>query len=443
MKRKIITLLIIFLLGVSPTYIISAKTSNSLLLNFEKLYKDDWHIIKNVPYVGQETGFDCEICSFTMLSHYLEKNYSLYDIFYLTGSGHALSYKPRSEFKNLSQKLSPPQINPGSLYSIWKKDWYLISDILGVSCNITYLDEDIDKKNKKEAWEEYWDRVKTYIKNDIPVYTHVDMSFLSYNKKHKIFPEGEGICHAIVIVGYNETNETVCINDPGPAYDGYPEEGMYFFENFSRLKKAVENSTKSPFIIYKYGYLTLTLENKSKPLPKELAYEMIHYRNLGKMDGRPWSYDGIFIEENKQLGINALNYYKLDMNPLRIAYNVPYWIFVRIFARIIDKNSTAPFYFMLDFIRVIRDEKKFVSQSLLKIKNCSFCKNEADLFENESQKWGEIYVLYRQFINIIEQGKYFKVFFKMIPIFFKMNKIIDEIIVIEKMILKNECSNMK
>jgi len=435
--KKILVTLIIMLVIVTPNFIISAKLSNSLLIRIKTTDLDEWHVIKDVPYVGQETGIDCELCSFTMLVHYLKKNYSLYDIFYLTGSGHALSYKPKSESKTINAKLMPPKLNPGSISSIWEEDWYLISDILGVNCNITYKEEKVDENTRQEAWEEYWNRVKTSINKDIPVYTHIDMSVLSYNKKHNIFPVGSGICHAIVIVGYNETNETICINDPGPAYDGHPEEGKYFYENFSFFKEAVEKSTKSPFVIYRYGYLTITLENKSESLPKKQAYEIVHFRNLGKMNGCKWAYDSIFLEDKNQLGINALKSYRKDMRLLKLIIKAPIWIIIGFSAKIKHPNSSAPFNTIPYFIKVIKDEKQFISIALSKISNCSFCKNEAHLFQNESQKWSELYDLYYQFVKIIDNKQYIKAMIKMMPIFYKMNKVIDEIIEIERMILKN------
>jgi len=427
---------------------INTISANAILSDYCAIsYNAESHIIKGVPYIGQETGIDCEICSFTMLVQYLGKNYRLYDIFYLTGSGHTLLYKPISEFKKISNKLSPPCLNPGSISSIWKKDWYLISNITGTECNITYNEEKLDESTKQAAWEEYWNRVKTYINNDVPVYTHIDMSLLTYNKKYKYFKEGSGVCHAIVIVGYNETNGTVCINDPAPAYDGRPEEGMYFYENLSTLREAVENSTKSSFIIYKYGYLTITLEDKSEPMLKEMAYKMVHFRNLAKMDGSPWAYDNIFTEDGNRLGINALKSFKKDMKPLKIIGRIPIWIFIRIGANIIYPNSSAnsqiPFYSMPYFISIIKDEKLFTSEALLEIDNCSFCKTEAHLFQNESQKFGEIYDLYDQLVKMIDKKQYIRVIIKTIPIFYKINKIIDEIIEIEEMILNEGQSELK
>ena len=224
--RKIISMSIILLLCITPTFVISAKTSNKTLQKINTPNIEDCYVIKDVPYIGQETGIDCGICSFSMLVHYLEKNYGLHDLFYLTGSGHALGYDSGTIIKKIIPGLRPPMISPGSLECIWRDDWEYISNILGVKCNIEYTINIVDEE---ENWDEYWTRVKTYITNDTPVYTHIDMSVLTYNKKYNDYPVGSGICHAIVVVGYNETNGTVCINDPGPAYDGRPEEGRYFF----------------------------------------------------------------------------------------------------------------------------------------------------------------------------------------------------------------------
>ncbi|HEC86328.1 MAG TPA: hypothetical protein ENI49_00410, partial [Thermoplasmatales archaeon] len=69
--------------------IFSDLLSQSTFLADSSKSVDNGHIIKGVPYVSMETGRECELSSIAMLVNYLGKNYSLHELFYLIGAGHA------------------------------------------------------------------------------------------------------------------------------------------------------------------------------------------------------------------------------------------------------------------------------------------------------------------------------------------------------------------
>lgn len=408
----------------------AVKTSNYLSLQS--------HLVEDVPYVGQETGIDCELCSFTMLVQHLQKDYTLHDMFYLIGAGHALGGNGAlQKLKHIKQIFLPPEIDPGSIECIWKNDWQYLEPILGVKTHIIYTEH---PKDSEKAWEDYWQRVKTYLINDAPVYTQIDMSKLTYYIKNNVFPPNSpAICHAIVLVGFNESNSTVCINDPEPAYDGKPEAGQYVYENISTLHDAVIRATESSFVIYKFGYLTITLENVSNALPKKQAVEITRYRNIQKMKGCPCSYDPVFVEPGAKFGIRALKLYKNKMQIIKVLPKLPTWFILNRGAQLFseDDNSTFPFGLISTFIPTIKLEKQFAAETLLKYCDTASCHLEGILLQNESEKWGEFYLSYNEFVELLKNKGLGSTLFLSINLLRHMQEILGDLIHIEEEIIQN------
>lgn len=423
-RRRWFIVFVIFsvLLSQSTFLADSSKSSKSF---------DNSHIIKGVPYISMETGRECELSSIAMLVNYLGKNYSLHELFYLIGAGHAISYIPPRRLSNIISKCSPPTPWMGSTQCFWEEDWYFISNLLGMRCNISYIENYTDKET---AWNQYWTRVKGYIKQDLPVYTQINMSKLSYYQHKEGFPSKYNMCHAIVIVGYNESNNTVCYNDGEPGFEGHPEEGFYIYENLSNFRDAVITADESTYVIYKKSFCTITLENVSKGLSKSVACEIAFVRNMAKMRGLKWAYDPIFLTENNIVGEKAVKAFKRDMKTWKVLLKIPMWQIMNKIANKISGESNFPFNTSLEFLKIISEERSFASETM--IKNCRSNRRillSAYKLENESKKWNELLNMEKDFVNTILSRR----FSMMHSIFLlvQINRIINEIIDIENEML--------
>ena len=411
--------------------IFSVLLSQSTFLADSSKSFDNGHIIKGVPYISMETGRECELSSIAMLVNYLGKNYSLHELFYLIGAGHTISYTPPRKSSNIISKCSPPTLWMGSTQCFWEEDWYFISNLLGMRCNISYIENYTDKET---AWNQYWTRVKGYIKQDLPVYTQINMSKLSYYQHKEGFPSKYNMCHAIVIVGYNESNGTICYNDGEPGFEGHPKKGFYVYENISNFHDAVITADESKYIIYKKSFCTITLENVSKGIPKSTACEIAYIRNIAKMKGLRFAYDHLFLPDRK-VGIEALKSFKNDMKTWKMIFKIPIWKIMNKVSIRISGESNFPFDVSLEFLKIISQEKKFASETM--IKNCrdSRILLSAYKLENESKKWDELFNIDKQFVEMILKEGTCGAMMHVIPLLVQMNKILDEIVDIENEIL--------
>jgi len=184
--------------------------------------------------------------------------------------------------------------------------------------------------------------------------------------------------------------------------------------------------------------LTLTLENTSEPIPKELACEMVRFRNLGKIGGCSWAYDDVFIGGNTKLGIEALKEFQKSIKLFRVIPQIPKWWIENRVSTIFFNDSIFPFDNMPGFLYVIKQEKQFAAEVLLE--NCvdELCRKEGFLLQNESYKWEEFYNLYDKYVNMLRDKGLVKTVLFSLPLFIKMDKVLDDITYIEKMILNNK-----
>lgn len=319
-KLSAISAICIIMISSSFTIITSA---NDIELSSDL---PDHHTIQDVPYVGVETGFDCEYASLSMLIQYLDLNYSYHDLFYLMGGAYTLASRPKLQLMegttNILKVSYPPwpwysspklHLDSGSLTCFWEKDFDFISQIMGVNFNITYEEEN---SNPEQDWQNYWQRCKNYIVNDIPVWTACDGCAIPWWREH--LPEVQGSyerglpgpsVHVIVLVGYNEANQTVCYHDmmnsnyskleavnPGEYIWKGNETCEYMWMNISDLKDGVINDANQ-YWYDDYKLITMVLEKVDEPLPKSEAFELARSRNIKKIQG--WNeevYDRIYLD---------------------------------------------------------------------------------------------------------------------------------------------------
>ena len=94
-----------------------------------------------------------------------------------------------------------------------------------------------------------------------------------------LLPHGR---HVIVITGYNDTNHSVCYNDPNAGYYGDSRYGDYAWMPLSTLREARETSD----ISFSFTYTPV-----SPPLSKEAAFQEAFQRNIDALAGSitdPW-----------------------------------------------------------------------------------------------------------------------------------------------------------
>lgn len=450
-KRLIVIFIVISLSFTTLILNNSVIAQETRKIDIEESKENDYHLIEGVPYISTETGFDCEYASFAMLYQYLGIEYSYHDFFFLNGGAYTLATCPKltgnNQYGENHYKLWPwtppfsPYIDAGSYVSFWEQDIEFLSDIMGLDYNLTYKDEFV---GEDAAWKEYWSRCKNYINQDIPVWTGIDGCCIPWWRGHmplvqEFYDRGVPgvIQHIIVLVGYNETNGTVCYNDMvdaniskyGSEYTGGENEtGEYLWMNLSSLK---EGTCKGcPYYWPKYC-MTLVLEkNESKqPKSKSGAFELAHERGLKKLQG----YNKEVYDENysifyKKFGIDALYKFKRELKPRNL---IPRTIVWRLMNRVMPGLSL--FSRVKYGLFLISKDKQFASEALLENTDlCSFSKHDGLLLHNESQKWLELYNLTLELEDSSNNDRFFKGMIKTTTTSVKMIKIVNEIITIQK-----------
>lgn len=412
---KILTLFISFC--IIFTTIVTAENKS----NIYNEASDDCYLIENVPYVGVETGFDCEYASLSMILKYIGYNYTYHDLFFLTGAAYTLASRPKIstlyKWPNTAPFARKPYIFEGSLVSLWEQDLTFLGDLLGFTYNLTYTSKVVDEEKE---WNNYWSRCKEYIDQDKPVWTPVDVLAIPWHLQH--FPSTQEMldtigmpspaAHTIVLVGYNESNQTVCYHDmvnsnyskleiakPG---DYVGEENLtceYIWMDLSDLKAGVTTTKKGTNQASLYYWddkfcITLVLEKTSEPLSKSEVFNESRARGINKMKG--WDrkyYDLEYKEFYSKFGIDALKAFKNDIKTIKILPKLVLW---RTINKIIP--SYTPFPWTAKGIMYTAKDKEFAADSLLKNQNISdFCKHDSELLYNESLKWKEIYYLFKDF----------------------------------------------
>lgn len=461
MKNKILGILVVILLiatvfpkmeptkGYENKEVISVANENCDGL-FYQVSDDDCHVIEGVPYVGWKTGFDCELCCFAMMYLYLGINYTYDDLFYLSGAAYSHASGPRVNGPRMWPDDTPPfkpYIDPGAIACFWKQDIALMCELFGLNYTMKYNQS--KKINDEDAWCEYWSKIKNYIKNDQPVWINIDGLAIPWWREHfpiaKELYEKYGLpsnaYHVILLVGFNETNGTVCyhdmVNSTFPAgYVGPPNQDSYYiWMNISDLKNGSVLGSQW-YYWDDTPYITLVLENISKePFEKEEALKLVHSRNIEKMKGNKYAYDSKYFLSYKKFGINALETLKKDLSPVKIIPRLILWRFTKKFI-----PSFSPFYHINKALRWIIKEKELTSNVLIKYANiydnCSFLNFDGLLLQNETKKWQKFQLQWHKLRDSFINDSVVHNLIVSYSILKNMIKIVEDIIYIERTIIK-------
>jgi hypothetical protein len=468
MKNKMLLISgFIFLLIISPIYLI-APQSISKNINSEWDFKNpdknqykSYCIIDNFPYVSQETNFYCTYACPTMILKYYGIETSLNEVLFNSGVGYSLIY-------------SHPNLKRFFLSCIatsnWNSDRKFLAEIYGLEYNENRF---YDKtKNEDDNWGKYWIEIKKNILNQIPVITIADPIYLnsirnciktelnlSDDLMEKIpdylwnfFP-----CfmnHMIVIIGYNESNNTICFNDPSAEVFGYPDFGKYSWMNLTDFRYAMRLlSQNQPY----YSYFTGVFHNITRnSLEINDRFILAYNRNIQRMNGNISFYD-TYITDNwnsTDLGINGLNQFVEDINSdyfgriitinyyrlistfylFSISYKF-YYLFDRFFPSLLnlsDYNSQMNYCYQLSI------EKKDISNFLWDLQfvyNDSYvseiCIFNSNVLKFESENYSKLASNFSEFLG---KGLFIKNSYAF-NLLNNMEKIINNLIYLEKKII--------
>ncbi|MFW9807008.1 MAG: C39 family peptidase [Candidatus Thorarchaeota archaeon] len=226
--------------------------------------------VDGVPYVWQEVNGFCLPSSLSMVLQSMGRNLSLYDILASSGTGFSIMSMSVDESMTFL---------PGVL--IRQIPWLeFFTELQGVEMEI-YLDSSTEFGWSAKQILAYWESNFTDYANNAeltpigvlrdsidagyPLAINVDTFYLPpvdwdiiRNYIGPLKPGGVG--HAIVIVGYNDTSQTVRVHDPGVGliepYTGFPVDGRW---NYTMSYAMLDNAWRSG------GYVTFRLANGTGP----------------------------------------------------------------------------------------------------------------------------------------------------------------------------------
>lgn len=447
---------VIFKLRILKTIIVSLFllfSSFNIVVNSESNKNDYVKIIKNVPYNGQNESFYCNWACFTMVLRYYGINATLNEVLFNQGVGYSLSYFG-SEYFRLPRS--------GHHISVDPYNYLFLSEIYGLSYTpFKYNYSSIEK------WSVNWPKIKENVTKNIPVIVFVNELVLlsDYMKKKGTYPLKKFITkpanigiHFVLVVGYNETDNTICYNDPSYQIIDKPEIGTYRWTNIETFKLAHDTLPEW----YDSQYYFQVLEKVKEPMTKEQAFIFAHNRNIEKLKGNRSAYFSYIRNINwtfhSKYGINASQllktYYEgLEVNTTIKSYKLqsllkgfiydlfnPLYKFYSFFnfkeKTILDMIEAR----MINFFDHIAYDKKYTAeylsdgQYILNDKNLSnICKYEASLFCGEAENWTKLSKSYNEFLR-----KGFLISnYKAVNIINNMDKIMESIIELEDKIISS------
>lgn len=429
-KKTILLIAIILLFNHFNINPISSEDCNSI--NYFSEIKNNYnnsHFIEDFPYVSQETNFYCTYACPTMIIKYYGINASLKEVLFNSGVGYSLVY-------------SHPKLKRFFLSCIatsnWKSDREFLAEVYGLS----YQEKRFynENYNEKDNWDRYWSEIKKNIFNETPLITIVDPIYLKSirdciknklnipdifidiipDKLWNFFPCFTN--HMIVIIGFNEDNNTICYNDPSAEVFGYPDLGKYSWMNLTDFRNAMNLLSKNqPYYSYFVGIFS---ENKNNSLDVLDRFEIAYNRNIERMKGNNSYYDDYItkIWNCTNLGVNGLikflnenngslnekmktiNSYKFvsSFYLFTISYRI-YQIFDILFPSILnldDYNS------QMNYCYQIAIEKNDISKYLMDIYNSQnfpdiseLCYSNSILLKGESENFTRLSENFSKFLG--------------------------------------------
>jgi len=429
-KKTILNILLVLILFTSG---ISQSTMSIAVEELEES-SEVHHIIENVPYVAKEKNLSCNYSPVEMVFRYYGINVSMYEIFYNVGGGYAQGYgcplKRRFSF--------PPKDKPikfkcmGDLTIMGADDYKFLTNLYG--CTYDIYDYEF-VKNKEKCWKEYWEKVKYFVKQDMPVITCVDSLSWPIWREVSNTSTSPSIflrcCCVIVIVGFNLTNNTVCVHDQYVESIDPSKNGMYKWVDIDSFKIA---AGRAIWDLKDSRYEIQLVQKNSEPLPEELINELVHKRNIQKMKGSEEAYDTLFTRENfKEFGVSAVELLKEDIDS-ELGKRMPFYFLLNKFTPI----KGYPFNLMAQYYGLESKQKLITVNYMMQDENISE-KYYSDilLLEKESSYWSELKNQTIELKELLNISSVFKIQKDSEKIIEKMTETIGSIVQIQKMIILN------
>ncbi len=262
------------MLSITPGFSTAWSLSQPLKAGFQES-----HVIDGVPYVAQPEVNYCPYACETMVFNYMGLNTSIDELLFYNGAVYRHVYRPEQRLPHVD---------------LWGRFWFM-QDIFGVTEHEWMpLDHNL---SDDERWSQFYTCVKENISKDVPVITMVDPFALPSLRNQfrcsdfvwkAMFAPGH---HVIVVVGYNDTNQSVCYNDPNAGYYGDGLLGTYAWMSESVFRQAHDNVGM---------YYIITYSQTGTPLSKQEAFDEAFRSNIENLTGGssgPGGYHGINASE--------------------------------------------------------------------------------------------------------------------------------------------------
>lgn len=394
----------------------------------------DSHFIEGVPYYAQTGGYHCYYTCCAMVLNYFQRDTSMKEFLFYDGLGYKHRYYPNERLPDEGCYLG---------------DFDFLIDVFNITGEWWYVSDGV---SQDESWNLYYNKLKENISNDIPVITRVDpFSMPSLREQFRIpdtlwnalFPGGH---HVVVIVGYNESNHTICYNDPNAGYYGDDRFGDHAWMSISDFRNGIEKTVKGW-----RRYLIFTLKPNGNPLSKKEAFEITFSKNLEKLKGNISAYYNGYNPGYKYYGINASKKLKNDFSDENISetinlykqfggtgFNYTFMERMEKLFSVLSPNKPNIFdIFMVgreNAFEYIAAEKNLVAGYL---ENSEFYPdisvNHSHLLREESEYWEELSDYYKVFLR---KGMFLTKLRANI-IMNKMEETMEKIILIEQEIINN------
>jgi hypothetical protein len=444
---------VLLLIPTSVATSIQGKTSSESIETKKLNDIAESHVIQDVPIVGQDIRFYCTIASLTMILNYYGFNLTKYEVFYLTGGGFSLIWRESNYLK----------IHPSYECAFRPSNYDFVASILNLTFQPFYADLTLDED---EVWDQVWTCILENISRDQAVEVNLDTAILSANQFGIKIPISIWkniplfVSHSIIVVGYNQSNQSICYHDPGYSIYGDEKKGAYLWTSVDVFKTAFER-----FFIPTGHRSTYRIKSFEKPLnisyDKELIIEQAYQRNIKRLQGEFHYYasyvdhpDWVNINKNDNCGLDALyrlkavyggnlqtQLYTLSKYKRMVRLgltNTFFYNFDKFLQRFLEIDFSYTFDLYLPVpgyknnYKFIAEEKQMISEVLLNYAYLSpIYENCSELLQNESELWFKIADYHRTLLN---KGRFITIP-RALHIFNQISSTLDEIIQIQQEIV--------
>ena len=435
----IISLIILLILPSISTN----SLGNQVNLSVKNSSLKEEYVIEGVPYTAQE-DFGCLFADLDMIFRYYGKNSSLAKNIFYNGIPYSYVYQRKIEsFTTL------PIPNPPYYSSFWwstalgqgVNDYSFLASQYGLNMSVSYPQSVVF--NHYKAWNEWWDEVKSFIVSNSPVCTGINpLAWPIYLEAFNITSPLPGRAgHAVLIVGYNERNNTICVQDSAAGSEKYhnPNRIGYQWISLPVFKTAIK---RSYWEFSENSYWIIAVDNVSETPDFDYAFKTAHDRNIERLKGNKSFYDKIYLDNFEDFGINALYKLKDQFGSLRFWILFPFFRIVSRITELISPKNSLPFEWTAGGFRLQALEQDYVSDFLkdvkseLKDENLSkICDHDSILLENSSKKFFELSNLTFDLQDSLDNTSIIKTISEVYEILQSFVGVLDELISIQEAII--------